>query len=403
MEMGLTRFLSLGVSAVLVGLAVPAAAQVKIGSLSAVTGPIPDLVAKMLEGQRFAVREINALGGVQGESLEMVIADSQCDAKAAVDAANKLTNIERVTAIVGAVCSTATIGSAQAVAIPSGVVMLSPSSTAPAITDLDDQDRVFRVAPSDSYQGVALAGLALDRGYRKVAMTYANDDYNAGLAEVFRESFVAQGGTIVADQSHEPKKPSYRAELATLARGDADALVLFAYYGDSGINIVRQSLENGFFDKFVGADGMVDPSVIAEIGAANLSGNAVFTAAGSDDSTDSFRAFASRLAHVGGDPRSPYVASSYDAVVLLALALEKAGTTDRSSVSRALRSVASGPGVKVGPHNLALAFEEVRAGREINYEGASGSLDFDPNGDVAGVYTRYDVTPGGQFQESRLE
>ena len=247
-------FLSLAALAVLISVSTSSFAQgtIKIGSLSAVTGPIPDLVAKIVKGEEHAIKQINEAGGVLGKTLRLIIADSQCDAKAAVDAANKLVHVNRVTAIVGGICSGGTIGAAQAVTIPAKVVSVSPSATAPSITNLDDNDLVYRTAPSDAYQGRVLAKLVDKLGYRRIALTFTNDDYNRGLADVFRAAYVGAGGNIVADQVHEPKKPSYRSELATLARRKPDALVLFAYYDGGGITIIRQSLENGFFTKFVG-------------------------------------------------------------------------------------------------------------------------------------------------------
>ena len=389
----------------LVGLAShPALAEIRLGSLSAITGPIPELVAKIIGGEEHAVEEINAAGGVLGEPVELVIADSQCDAKAAVDAANKLVNVDRVTAIVGGICSGGTIGAVQAVTIGAGVVSVSPSATSPTITDLDDKDLVYRTAPSDAYQGVELAKLARELGYDRVAMTYANDDYNSGLATVFRDSFTALGGRIISDESHEPNKPSYRSELATLARGDVQALVLFAYYDGSGITILRQSLENDFFEKFLGADGMVDQSVITEIGVEALQGKAVFTASASDEEGKAFQTFATahKKRDQDSDPRSPYVAQGYDATILLGLAIEHAGSADRDKIARSLRAVASGPGEVVGPGDFAKAVQLIRAGKDVNYEGAAGSHDFDANGDVAGLYNRHDVDASGKFVARRI-
>ena len=378
------------------------AQNVKLGSLSAVTGPIPALVAKIVKGEQHAVDQINEAGGVLGGELELIIADSQCDAKAAVDAATKLVHVDQVTAIVGAICSGGTLGATQSVTIPAGVVSVSPSATAPVISGLEDNDLVYRVAPSDVYQGVALAELARSLGYDSVAMTFTNDAYNTGLATVFRDAFTSMGGTIAGDQMHEPNKASYRAELATLAQGEVDALVLFAYYDGSGILIMRQSLENGFFDKFLGADGMVDPSVIEQLGADSLAGNTIFTAAASDEGSDSFMAFDESITAAGGDARSPYVAQGFDAAMLLALAVEHAGSTDRGAIAASLRAVASGPGEVVGPGDWARAVELIRAGTAINYQGASGSCDFDENGDVAGIYNRNDVGASGMFEASRL-
>ncbi|SVB92548.1 uncharacterized protein METZ01_LOCUS245402, partial [marine metagenome] len=177
-------------------LANPAVAgEARIGVLNALTGPIPDLAAVILEAEQAAAAFINANGGMWGgDTLVLASGDSGCDAKAGVDAATKLVNVEQVSIIVGPICSGATIGATQAVTIPAGVVNISPSATSPAITGLEDNDSVFRVCPSDAYQGVTIAKLARSMGYSKLAATYANDDYNAGLHDVFVKAFKELGG-----------------------------------------------------------------------------------------------------------------------------------------------------------------------------------------------------------------
>jgi branched-chain amino acid transport system substrate-binding protein len=379
-----------------------AAEDVTLGSLAAVTGPIPELVAPMVKAQQLAIADVNAQGGILGGgSLELVIADSQCDAKAAVDAATKLVNVEQVQAIVGAVCSGGTIGAVQAVTIPAGVVSVSPSATSPALTELEDDDLVFRTAASDSYLGVALAERALELGYDETAVMTANDDYNVALAEVFVESFTGAGGTVTAEQMHEPNKPSYRSELAALAAGGADTLAVFAYYDGSGTTVLRQSLENGYFTKFIGADGMVDQSLIEQIGADYLRGNSVFMTSAADTDSEAYKTFAeaysAAYADEGHDPAGPYVANSYDAAFLLALAIEHAGGTERANLSTSLRAVASAPGEPILPGEWAKAVELIAAGEEIDYQGAGGDQDFDENGDVKGHYTRRVVSEEGAF------
>ena len=238
--------------AALAALAVqPAAAQdVKIGALNAVTGPIANLVPPIIEAEQFAMKEVNDGGGILGgRTLSLIFVDSQCNAQAATDAASKVVNVNQVVAIVGALCSGATIGAASNVAVPSGVVMVSPTSTSPEITNLKDKDLVFRTSPSDAYQGVVLAKYVKSKGINSVALTFVNNDYGVGLASAFRDAYLAEGGKITGDQVHEDKKPSYRAELATLAAGKPDALVVLAYAGTSGVTILRQSLENDFFNR----------------------------------------------------------------------------------------------------------------------------------------------------------
>ncbi|MGI9334025.1 MAG: ABC transporter substrate-binding protein [Gammaproteobacteria bacterium] len=380
------------------------AVDVKVGSVAGVTGPIAELVDAIIAGRNMAAVHVNSQGGMfgGGDKLSLVLSDSQCDPKAGVDAGNKVVNVEQVVAIVGASCSGATNGMVQSVTIPSGVVALSDSATAPSITELEDNDLVFRVAPSDAYQGLAIAKLAMEKGYKKVAMTYANDDYNAGIAAVFEQEFKAMGGEITANQVHEPNKASYRAEVTTLSNGNPEALAIFAYYGGSGITIIRNSLETGAFGKFMAADGMFDVSVIEQIGADNLRDNIVITQAASDDQAQAYRIFAEAFQQLGRDPAAPYAAHGYDAVFLIALAIEKAGVGDRSKVSAALRAVSNGSGEVILPGEWAKAKELIAAGKDINYEGASGLVDFDENGDVSGLFSANTVGDGDNWVKSLL-
>jgi len=379
------------------------AQEVKIGSVAGVTGPIAELLAEVVKGRSLAAEQINAQGGMfDGQTLSMVLADSACDPKAAVDAGNKVVNVDQVVAIVGPNCSGATNGMVQAVTIPAGVVSISDSATAPSISTLADNDLVFRVAASDSYQGVALAELAMAQGFEKIAISYANDDYNAGLAAAFRTAFEEMGGEVVANQAHEPEKASYRAEAATLGGSGADALALFAYYGSSGITIMRNMLELGLMDTFIGADGMVHEEVVTALGAENLA-KVRFTTAASDETTNAFGTFKAAAEAAGVKPSAPYVAHGYDATFVLALAIEKAGSTDRSAISAALREVANAPGEVIIPGEWEKAKALIAAGEDINYTGATGEIEFDVNGDVAGLYSVNTVSADGMWETEILK
>jgi branched-chain amino acid transport system substrate-binding protein len=289
------------------------------------------------------------------------------------------------------------------VTIPAGIPSVSDSATAPSISDLDDKGLVFRTAPSDAYQGAALAQYAFDQGMRKLAMTYANDDYNAGIATVFAKVFAELGGEITANQVHEPNKASYRAEVSTMANGDPEGLALFAYYGGSGITIIKNSLETGSFEKFVGADGMFDQSVIDQIGADTLRGNIWLTQSASDPDSDSYKAFAESYAATGNDPQAPYAAHGYDATFMVALAIEKAGSTDSGAIAAALMEINDPAGETIGVGQWAEAKAAIAAGKAINYAGATGSVDFDANGDVPGFYGVNTVGEDGSWQTELLK
>ena len=370
-------------------------AEVSVGNPMALTGPIPDLVAPMAQAVDLAAANVNAQGGMfaGGESYKIIRADSACDPVAAVDAVTKLINVNSVSAILGPVCSGATIAQAESVSFPAGVTTLSVSASSPAISTMEDgTDLMFRTAASDAYQGVALANLAVAQGITEIAVSYANDDYNAAIAAVFSAAFAAAGGTVTANEAHEPSKASYRSEVATLG-ATSDNLALFAYYGSGGITLMRNALETGAFDTFLGADGMLSDEVIAQIGAENM-GNVTFTTSASDSTTPAFAAWAA-LAEGAGIPASdPFVPNSYDAAFMLALAIEKTGDDNRASVSAALRSISSAPGEVILPGEWAKAKAILAAGGDINYEGAAGNQDFDENGDVAGLFSQSSVVDG---------
>lgn len=381
-------------------LATSAVAEVKIGNPMAMTGPIPDLVAPMAQAVDLAAQHVNDQGGMfaAGEAYNVIRADSGCDPTAAIDAVTKLINVNGVSAIVGPVCSGAAIAQAESVSIPAGVVTLSVSASSPAITNMEDgTDLVFRATASDAYQGLALAELAMANGLTEVAVSYANDDYNAAIAAVFVEAFEGMGGTVTANEAHEPNKASYRSEVATLG-ATSDNLALFAYYGSGGITLMRNALETAAFTNFIGADGMLSDEVIEQIGAENL-GNVTFTTSASDDSTPSFAAWAALAEEAGVPAADPFVANSYDATFMMALAIEAAGSADRDVIAESLRSIASAPGEVILPGQWAEAKEILAAGGEINYEGAAGSQDYDENGDVPGNFSKSTVVDGAWAAE----
>ncbi|MCA1770115.1 MAG: ABC transporter substrate-binding protein [Halomonas sp.] len=390
------RILSMAVAASALALAGAAQAEVKLGFLGGFTGGIESLTPPIYDGAQLAVQQVNEQGGILGgQTLVIPNADTTCsDASAASNAADRMVNTEQVTAIVGALCTGATIAAANNAGIPGGVVMVSPASTAPAVSELDDNDLVFRTVPSDAFQGELLAKLLLEKGIDFVAVTYVNNDYGRGLSDAFGEAFEAGGGTVADNLAHEDNRADYRSELGALSASGADTLVVLAYADTSGQTVLRQAYESGMFTQYVGADGMVGDSLVEAIGADVLDGM-IATRPGSPDlpGTDIFIAAAEEA---GFDPSAVFAAQAYDAAFLLALAIEQNGSAEREGLSAALRSVATEPGEVILPGEWEKAVELIAAGTEINYEGASGTHEFDENGDVPGVVVEM-VVENGSF------
>jgi branched-chain amino acid transport system substrate-binding protein len=152
------------------------------------------------------------------------------------------------------------------------------------------------------------------------------------------------------------------------------------------------------------ADGMFDASVIEQIGADILRDNIFITQSASDPEVQaSYDAFAAAYEATGNDPTAPYAAHGYDVSFLMALAIEKAGGTDRAAIGAALRDVASAPGTVIRPGEWEKAKAAIAAGEDINYEGASGNVDFDEAGDVTGVFSVNTIDADGKWQGELIQ
>ncbi len=389
------KFVGLAAAAAILTATPALAADVKVGILGDITGPIEALAGPIVKAAQQAFDDVNAQGGILDGKVVAVTGDSACDPSVAGPAADKLVNTDQVVGIVGAFCTGATIGAATAAGIPGGVVMISPSATAPALTTLDDKDLVFRTAPSDAFQGVKLADLLIQKGIKSVALTYVNNDYGKGLADVFKATYTKDGGTISADVSHEDGKADYRAELGQLAAGGDKNLVIIAYASGSAHTILQQAVEAGDFDTYIGVDGVIGDDLLKGIDPAAVNGHLFATRAGAYTG-EGAAAFDKNEAALKNDKGQydTYVPQAYDAAFLLALAIEKNGKADRAGLNQALRDVATAPGEKILPGEWKKAVELIKAGKDIDYEGASGPAEFDKAGDVDGIIVEVDVQDG---------
>ena len=373
----------------------PVVAQdIRVGGVFSYTGGLGALGPRIRDGARLAIDEVNRAGGVlKGQRLTLVDADDQTNPQVAVDVATRLVQVEKVSALIGAMASGSTIPVANSVTIPNNTVQISPSSTAPAITALKDNDFVFRTAVPDGLQGLVIAREARARSIDRIAIMAINSAYGNGLMNAIRENFTRLGGTVTSATNFEGDRPAYRAELATAAgSGNPQALVVVGYPANGGNTIIRQALENGFFKSFILPDGMRDPSVVREIGAKNLATSwGTAEAALQDRFRTAYRAFSKE------DPTQAFVAESYDAAMIIALAIHQAGSVDRTAIRDALRRVTNAPGERVGPGEFARAKDLISRGVKINYEGASGPVEFDANGDVQGRIGIWVVRESGEI------
>ena len=369
-----------------------ALAEIKVGIILGFTGPIESLTPAMRDGARMAFDEASNSGNLLGgETITILEADSTCVDSAAATAAAEGLVADGVTAIMGADCSGVTGAINANVAVPNGILMVSPSATSPGLSKVPDNGTFWRTAPSDAKGGQILAKLTLSKGIESIAITYTNNDYGKGLAEVFEKAFTSGGGTVTAVASHEEDKGDYSSEVGVLASAGGDALLVVGYLDGGGLGIIEASLDSGAFDTFVMSDGMIGQSIVDAIGS-DLEG--AFGSLPGAISKGSAK-FSDLAAAKGLDASGPYVGESYDAAAIIALAIQAGGSADKQSILNNIKKVSNAPGIIINPGQLSYGLQMLAAGKEIDYQGAT-DVEFNAFGDANGAFKEVEVR-GGSF------
>ncbi len=380
-------------AALSVGATAASAEDVTLGIILGFTGPIESLTPHMAGGAELAIGEVSESGMLlDGMSVTQERADSTCiDAGAASAAAERLITSVGVKGIMGADCSGVTGAILSNVAVPNGMVMISPSATSPALSDAADEGLFFRTAPSDARQGEVLANVLMDRDIGSVAVTYTNNDYGKGLADSFTAAYEAAGGEVTTTAAHEDGKADYSAEVGALAAAGGDALVVAGYVDQGGPGVIRAALDAGAFDRFVLPDGMIGTALEDRFGA-EIDGSVGTVPGTESEGADRMLEMAEAA---GIDGTSPYVGESYDAAALILLAMQAAGSVEPGDYKGEIMDVANAPGEQIFPGELAKGLEILAGGGDIDYVGAT-DVELIGGGESAGSY-REIVIEGGKM------
>ncbi|MBL3594077.1 ABC transporter substrate-binding protein [Rhodovulum sulfidophilum] len=366
------------------------AEDIKIGVLLGFTGPIESMSVAMGAGADLAIKEVNESGRLlAGDTVVAVRGDATCiDSSAATAAAERMITSDGVKGIMGAACSGVTGAVLQNVARPNGMVMISPSATSPALSDVEDDGLFFRTAPSDARQGQVMANILKDDGVDSVALTYTNNDYGKGLANSFETAFTAAGGTVTISAAHEDDKGDYSAEVGALAAAGGDLLLVAGYADRGGAGILRSALDLGAFDRFHFPDGMVSDATTDAFGdeidgsTGQLPGN----------DTPGAEKYA-EIVDGAFDSTAIFSGESYDATALILLAMQAAGSTDPQVYKDKIMDVANAPGEEIYPGELDKALQILADGGDIDYVGAT-ALEFIDGGESRGNYRVVKVEDG---------
>jgi ABC-type branched-subunit amino acid transport system substrate-binding protein len=328
--------------------------------------------------------------------------DTQTDATAAVEGATKLVQTDQVGVVMGALASTNTIPVAESVTIPNRVLQISPASTSPAISDLSDDGFVWRTPPSDAKQGEVMAQAIADEigADATVNVGTRNDAYGTALAGVFEAAWKDGGGTIGQSVKWNPDAATFDTEAQQLTRGNPDAWVVIDFpetFAKVGPALVR----TGSWDpsKTFATDGLRDSSLPQDVGrqaTAGMRGTAPVPPEGAQ-AAQAFGTIFDERAKAGVE-RQTFDAHAFDAVILAFLAAAAANSSDPAGVQEELQPVSGPPGDPYTFEQLADALTALANGEDIDYQGASGPIDWDANGDpTAATYELW------RFESGKIE
>jgi branched-chain amino acid transport system substrate-binding protein len=352
-------------------------AELKIGSLLPTTGNLAFLGPPEIAGVDAAVKEINEAGGVLGKCVSVSHKDSgDTTTDTATQSATALIN-EGVDAIVGAASSGVSLSVIDQIT-GAGVVQMSPANTAPDLSTYADDGYYFRTAPSDVLQGRVLGNLITGDGNEKVGFLTIQDPYGTGLYENAKISVEAAGGSVVANEEFAPGTKNFSAQVDKVLAAGPDAIAVISF--DEAKSILPELIKVKGFDpsKLYLVDGNTGNygEAFTDFSIEGAQGTIPGVVA-----TDETKA---KWAGVNPDLKDfAYAAESYDAVILIALAAIAGGAADGATIKANLKAVSEG-GEKVT--DFATAVQMLKDGKDIDYDGLSGPITFDDNGDPTEAY-----------------
>lgn len=370
--------------------------ELKLGVLVPLTGGLADYGGPGAKAADLAAAQLNTAAGDSGFKVTLVTEDTKTDPQASQEAATKVIESDGVSAIAGPWGTPELIPTVENVTIDAGVPIMTPSATGPDITTLDDDGLVFRTPPSDAIQGKVLAQVVVDAlGQGKTVNTASrNDSYGDALVGEFKAAYEALGGTVGKNVSYNPEAASLNSEAQQIVEGDPDGFVIIDYTGTwpkLGPALVR----TGSWDpaKTFTGDGLRSTDLPAKEGKETTEGIRGTVPTSLD--APAGEAFDALWTKEVAEPRQTYDAQNFDAVILLALASLSGGSTDSADIAGALADVSGPPGTKYTFENLADAITALQDGEDIDYEGASGPIDLDENGDPSSAnYGTWSYTGG---------
>ena len=381
-----------------------AACKHKVGAVLSLTGAYGAHGVPISRAAQLGVEQVNEARAALGVGCDLVydVRDSNTQASLAVDAARKLIDLEGVTALVGPISSGITAPLLSSVTVEKDVLVVATASTSSTFTEMakrgETKGLFFRTLSSDSLQAVAAAMMAYQAGFRKPAIIYFNNDWGKNNQAGFIDAFKALGGEIGNSVAFNPDQPSYRSEITKTLEGNPDSLYMLSNTQD-GVKHFRDWIRFDGPQNFIMPQGMNDSAFVDTVGKELLK-NAWFISPGTPANSSLEKMESDFQVRWDATPKGPGRNSGYDAGVLIGLAMVTADMrgldTSGPTLAKIVREITGPDGEEHygGVDGLKAAIKAIESGKNIWYVGATGPIDFDPYGDVAGPFVMMKIKDG---------
>lgn len=369
--------------------------QITVGVLMPLSGAGGSFGQEMMASAKVALEEINAAGGPLGRQIRLIEENDETSPEVAVRGARKLVDVDKVSAIIGTWASSVTL--AVAPIVQEKKIVQFSTSGASRITEVQKNGYVFRTEPDDLLFGKAYAEYANQQGWKRAAVLGLNVPFTEMTVEAFRQRFIERGGEVTSFTTYNEDQTTFRTEVSKAFADNPDLIHISGYEPDITA-VLKAAYQSGLSGRFIVPGFAVSQELIKNAGPA--AEGLLLVEEGVAETSPAYQ----RLSKVlGGDRYYSFGAQAYDQLVLLALAIEAAKSTDGTELMEAVKKISGPGGTKVS--SFAEGVELLRKGDDIDYEGASGPIDFDADGNIVKANFRVSevkdgkITPVGQISD----
>jgi branched-chain amino acid transport system substrate-binding protein len=348
----------------------------EIGMVDAVTGSLSAFGQRNQRGKDLALAAVNEVG-VNGQDMNIIVEDSGSESSGGVSAAQKLVNQDGVPFMIGAVGSGVSLAIYESVVQGTDVVQLSQNSTGLGLTDFPG---LLRMSPTGRTQSTALANIIAEDGYDTVALTYVNNNYGSSLADAFVNAW---DGDIAYNNPHDQDQSSYSGVISEMNGSEADAWLFITYQAEFA-TMVNEIFSSGYEPQLYGADSVSGDNVIENTPEGSMEGMKIAVPSAPVEQ-DNYQNFVSAFESEYDESPTVWSAYAYDCVVTAALSIQAAEEFSGAALGEVVRDVTRPEGEEVTSYQAAHDILADGGGpSEVNYQGVSGPIDLDENGDPVG-------------------